>query len=175
MSAAPFEAGQRAARGLVPVATVLLGVLLGAIPYGVPGLPAIMPALGLAGVYFWTLHRPHLVPSGAVFLIGLFQDALLGGPLGLSALTLLLVQGFIANQRRFLHDKSFALTWFGFAIAAPGAFALAWLIACLYFLTLLPLGPVAVQASMTIGFYPVVAWLLAHLHRRLFPPLGAHP
>lgn len=173
MTGAPVEAPWRAARGLVPVATLLLGVLLAAVPYGAPGLPAVMPALGLCGVYFWTLHRPRLVPSGAVFLIGLFQDALLGGPLGLSALTLLLVQAFIANQRRFLHDKSFALTWFGFAIAAPGAFALAWLVACVYFLTPLPLGPVAVQAGMTIGFYPVVAWLLAHLHRHLFP-LGAH-
>ena len=50
MSGAPFEAAWRAARGLVPIATLLLGVLLGAVPYGAPGLPAVMPALSLAGI-----------------------------------------------------------------------------------------------------------------------------
>ena len=97
----------KALRGSVPVLTLLVGTVIGAVPLGIPALNFVAPFYALAGVYFWTLHRPRLVPRVAVFGIGLIQDGVTGTPLGLSSAVLLLAQSFVLGQRMFLARKSF--------------------------------------------------------------------
>ena len=166
----PQEALQLLSKGLrgsVPVATLLVGILVGATPLGIPGLASVAPFYTLAGVYFWTLHRPRLVPRSAIFVVGLVQDAVLGAPLGLSSAVLLLAQAFVLAQRLFLARKSFWMTWLGLGVTAAGSCAAGWLIACIYETAFLPLGPVALQIAATILIYPALATLLASLQNRL--------
>lgn len=166
----PQEALQilsKALRGSVPVATLLVGILVGATPLGIPGLASVAPFYVLAGVYFWTLHRPLLVPRSAVFAVGLIQDAVLGAPLGLTSAVLLLAQAFVTAQRRFLARKSFWITWLGLGVTAAGACAAGWIIACAYEVEILPLAPVFLQIGATILVYPALATMMASLQNRL--------
>lgn len=68
------------ARELMPFALTLGLILVGAIPFYVPGLQSVAPSLPFIAVFYWTLHRPDLMPAAAAFLIGLFQDVLSGAP-----------------------------------------------------------------------------------------------
>lgn len=161
------QLASKAVRSSVPLLTLLAGILIGTTPIGIPGLARVAPFYALAGVYFWTLHRPRLVPRVAVFGVGLVQDGALGAPLGLSSAVLLLAQAFVLGQRLFLARKSFWVSWLGLAVTALSTCAAAWLMACLYETAILPVAPVLVQIAATILAYPAIAGLLAALQHRV--------
>ena len=94
------------ARNLTPVALTLVLVILNVVPTHIPGIARVLPVLPLISVFYWSIHRPHLVPAPAVFLIGLFQDGLTGAPMGLHALIFLAVQGVVLFQHKFFMGKS---------------------------------------------------------------------
>ena len=147
------------ARRAVPFALTLALILLSALPWPLPGAVAVSPLPALAAVYYWSVHRPELMPPLAVFLLGLVQDALGGGPPGLAALVLLLVHGLTRRWRRHVQRAPFALAWSGFILAAAGAGAASWLAASLYFLTPVWPKPLIVQFTLNACLYPALAWM----------------
>ncbi len=150
---------------LIPTLTAVVFVLVGVVPAGVPGFSTVTPLLSVAAIFFWVVTRPNFMPPAAVFGIGLLQDVLSGGPIGLWALTLLLVQYFSLSQRQFLVGQSFVLGWIGFASIVIGAAFLAWIAACVYFDVLLSPMPVLVQSALTVLVYPAIALILISLSR----------
>ncbi|MBT3171084.1 MAG: rod shape-determining protein MreD, partial [Rhodospirillaceae bacterium] len=94
-------------------------------------------------------------------------DLLTGTPLGLSALVYLLVQVILNSQRTFFHGKPFLVVWWGFSLVMPGIALVSWIIASLYFNTLVPPMPFVIQAVLTILLYPLFAVLLSALHRHM--------
>lgn len=153
------------ARGLSPFAFTVLLVMIGMVPIGVPNFAPIMPALGLIAVFFWLVYRPDLMPAWAVFLIGLIQDLLGGGALGVGVFVLLVVYAALAGQRRYLAQASFFLVWLAFLPVAAGAFVLTWLFNSLIADALLDTGPAAFQYLSTAAFYPCVAWIFLQAQR----------
>ena len=75
-------------RSFVPFLVTLMLAILMALPLRLPALSTIMPAFTLIAVYYWAVHKPHLMPLWAVFLIGLVQDLLSGEPLGVAIIVL---------------------------------------------------------------------------------------
>ncbi len=153
------------ARNLWPVALTLVLVILSQIPVRLTDSTPVVPALAMIAVYYWTIHRPDLMPVWAVFLIGLFQDLLGGGPMAIGILTLLAVQAMVASQRRFFASASFFVIWLVFLLFAAGAQALLWLLASAYAGLALEPGPVAFQYLLTIAVYPCLAWIFAQAQR----------
>jgi rod shape-determining protein MreD len=70
------------ARSISPFFVTMVLVLLSLVPLRIADLSPIVPALALIGVFFWSVHRPDLMPIWAVFLIGLVQDILTGSVIG---------------------------------------------------------------------------------------------
>jgi rod shape-determining protein MreD len=157
----------RTSRGLVPAVTILLMLVVSLVPLSLPYFSQVAPAVTLIAVFYWTIYRPDLLPPVAVFVLGALQDLIVGTPLGMSALVLLLTSGFVSSQRRALIGKSFAIVWLGFAVTALGVALLSWVAASLYFLTLVRIVPVLVQGAVTVALYPLFAWCLNQVHRRL--------
>jgi rod shape-determining protein MreD len=147
------------------IAVVLAMVI--AVPLQLPHIGAVAPSLTLAAVYYWAVYRPDLFGYGAAFCLGLFTDLMTGAPLGLSALVLVAVQAVSVTQRRFFLGKPFHILWWGFALIAPVAMLLAWVLASIYQGTLLAIGPVLLQAVLTVALFPAVAWLLGRCHALL--------
>lgn len=156
-----------AVRGLTPfIVTVSLAVLT-VIPLRIPDFAPVTPALTVIAVYYWSIYRPDLLPMAAVFGVGLFQDALAGMPLGLTALVLILVQYVVIAQRRFFHSKTFLVEWWGFLLVAPGAALVSWLLASLYFGVLVAPRPLGFQLLLSIALYPCLAWLFTRIQHYL--------
>jgi len=145
----------------------LMLVLMGAVPIGAPFIGPVLPAFGLIAVFIWATHRPDLMPHWLAFLIGLLQDLVIGGPLGLNALVLLVVQAICSTQRRFLAGRPFILGWLGFSLIALPVGLAQWLIACAYLTALVPIRDSLIQATVTIALFPVVAAPLMLLAQRL--------
>jgi rod shape-determining protein MreD len=154
-----------AARNLSPFVFTLFLVVVAMVPFKVPGLSAIIPSLGLISVYFWVIHRPDLMPAWVVFLIGLIQDLLSGGQLGVGTMVLLLVWLAIAAQRRFFSTGTFMLIWAVFVLVAAGAQLLIWSFNCLIIGALLDARPLLFQYLTTVAMYPCIAWLFVQVQR----------
>jgi rod shape-determining protein MreD len=157
----------RSVLAIVPLLATVVLVLLGAVPTQLPGFESVTPVLSLAAIYFFAIYRPSILPAPAVFGIGLFQDALLGLPFGLSALVLLGVYGVIVVQRNSFRGRPFLIAWAGFAVVMPVAMAVTWAVVSLFSGTLVPPLAVVFQALITIAVYPIVNVVLAALARLL--------
>lgn len=153
------------ARNLLPALLALSLVVVGLMPLGVPELSPVLPALALVAVYYWAVHRPDLMPVWAVFLIGLFQDLLTSGPVGVGVLTLLLLIALVEGLRRYLLGAGFVAIWIVFALVSAAAFAASWILTCLLEARLIDVQPVLFSYLTTLAVYPCLAWLFAQLQR----------
>ena len=88
-----------AARWAFPATCTILLMLLTETPLGIADQAALLPAVTLACVYFWSLFRPAAMPPPVVFVIGLLLDLLGYLPLGVGVLTLLVVHGLALRWR----------------------------------------------------------------------------
>lgn len=154
-----------AARAATPSLVTLALIALGVVPLRLPEFAAITPAFTLMAVYYWTMYRAELMPAPAVFGIGLIQDLLSGGPLGVNAFVLLVVHGAVMTQRRVLMRRPFALGWVGFAAIALLGFALNWLAMTVLNLTVFSPLAASVQYAMTVMLYPPFAGMFVAVHR----------
>lgn len=153
-----------AVRNLTPSLLTLFLVILGQLPFALPGQAAVTPYFVLMAVYYWGLHRPDLLPVVAVFTIGLLQDALEGEPFGVNAFVLVAVYWFVVTQQRFFRGKHFLTVWWGFALVAlMGALARWGLVSILRGTAIAPWA-LAFEFLLTVALYPVLtlAFTLAH-------------
>lgn len=155
------------ARRMLPVAITLALAIAAAVPIHVPGLGEVAPEVTLISIYYWTIFRPDLVPTPAVFAIGLVQDVLAGTPLGVNALVLLLVFAVVLGQRRFFLGKSFLVMWWGFLLVVTGASVCTWMIlSSLDGVIINPL-PAVFEGLVTVAVFPVLTWLFIRSQQAL--------
>ena len=65
-------------------------------------------------VYFWVLRRPQSLGYGYIFLSGIISDVILGFPLGINALSLLVVASVAAYVRVLTVRISLINDWISF-------------------------------------------------------------
>ena len=160
-----------AARQVVPVSITLALLFLGMVPLHVPGFSQVMPGFAMMAIFHWGIYRPGLLPQSAVFLLGLLQDIFLGTPLGLHSLLYLGVYGTVTFQQGFFYDKSFFVIWLVFAMVSGAAMILGLLLISLVNAGFVAPGPAFFQYFLTLGFFPVVSWLLSRTHRLVLEDL----
>lgn len=146
------------ARSISPFFVTLLLILMALVPLHISDLSAIVPALALIGVFFWSVHRPDLMPIWSVFLLGLVQDVLSGGVIGPGIVGLLVAHALVVWQHRFFLAASFAVIWSAFLLVAAAALTVTWLLTCIAMTKFLDPGPVFFQYLVTLAFYPCLAW-----------------
>jgi len=146
------------ARSISPFFVTLLLVLVGLVPLHVSDLSPIIPALTLIGVFFWSVHRPDLMPIWAVFILGFVQDLLAGGVIGPGIIGLLIAHALVVWQDRFFLAASFAVVWCAFMLVAAAALTVTWALTCIAMMTYVDPDPVFFQYLVTLAFYPCLAW-----------------
>ncbi len=156
-----------AARLSFPACATILLMLLMEAPLGIPGQPAMLPAVAVVCVWFWSLVQPACLPPPVVFGIGLIMDMLGYLPLGVGVLTLLCCHGVAVALRRQLAQRGFALIWLAFVPIAAGAAFMIWLLVMLLTFTLLSPAPALFQAALTIAMYPALAVPLGAAQRSI--------
>ena len=153
-----------------PLLSSLVLVLLGSMPLYIGHVGSVMPQLGVAAVFYWTIYRPDLMTYSAAFAVGLVADVVSGAPLGSTTLAVLVVRRIVLAQRRYLIGKPFQVLWTGFLLAALAAAAISWCTASLYLLHFIDVGPLLVRTMMAMVLFPPVAWLLARCQMMLPMP-----
>lgn len=160
MKPTPWQRLDGLARRLTPFGLTLVLVLVSLIPSHVPGFARIVPMLGLMSIYHWAIHRPDLLPPIAAFAVGVLHDFLTGLPVGVTAVVFLAVHAVLATQRRFFVGKHFAVMWMGFVLVAAAAAVASWGLVSAYYVRLVDVSAPMHQFLITVGAFPLVAWLL---------------
>jgi rod shape-determining protein MreD len=161
-----------ALRSVTPFFMTAALILLGAMPIVMPVDWPITPAFGLMAVFYWSVYRPDLLPALAVFSLGVLQDLISGGPLGLSAIIYLGTYGIVLNQRKIFLGKPFAMSWWGFMMVAIAGSAVRWLLSSILAGQLLEIHRMVTELGATIVLFPLAVWLFVATHRRILPQIA---
>jgi rod shape-determining protein MreD len=153
----------------VPTVATLVLAMLSVLPLRFPNYAAVAPLLALAGIFYWTIYRPDLLPPTAVFLCGFVLDLLSGGPLGVSSLVFLLARVVVLPQRRFFVDRLFPFVWGGFTLLAAGAITFLWGLGSTLTGFMLDMRAASLQWVLTVACFPAVAYLLMRVQRAFVP------
>lgn len=154
-------------RQAAPLALTVLLAVLSAVPIGVPGYSAVVPGYTAMAAFYWAVFRPDLQPPFSLFLIGVLQDILVATPLGMTALSLMVVHGLAVSQRRALLGKPFVLAWLGFVVILALSAFIVWLLASILELQPVAPEPAVFQYLVTVTLFPVVAWVFVRVHRHV--------
>ena len=88
----------------LPFLVGLFCVFLTFVPIGsIVGIE-VAPAFALMAVYYWAAHQPETFPPYAVFAVGLLQDLLSAGPIGLWAAFML--RGSVSRHAKILVTRN---------------------------------------------------------------------
>lgn len=152
---------------VLPVATTLFAAVISVLPIKIPGYAALTPMFILMAAYHWTIYRPDLLPPVALFAIGLSEDLLSGSPIGVNALTLLLMRSAVLGQRRYFINRTFPFVWSGFTLLTAAVMLGLWALHCLIDLSLLDFRSTVIRAALTIATFPLASFLLGRAQRAL--------
>jgi rod shape-determining protein MreD len=148
-----------------PVVLTLFLVLVGAVPTHVPLLAQAMPALPLVAVFFWAVRRPDIMSPWMILAVGLFQDILLGAPLGSGPISMLVLYAAVESSRKLLTDDNVAAHWLVFFIAMALAVTALWAWSTLIDWSWLPIGPAVVLYVSALVWLAPVTWLMTQVQR----------
>lgn len=157
----------RLLKAAAPTLLGLMGVIVLALPIRLFEGFAPTPLIPLVVVFFWSVYGPDYLPPASVFFIGVLQDLLTGGPLGLWAVVYLVTQFVVLSQRSYFLGREQKVVWIGFAVVAAGASMILWLVMSLMSGALLPFFALAAQMAATVLIYPLFGMAFRQLHRRV--------
>ena len=162
-----LEQLERGARQFSPFLVSVVLTTVTALPFHIPNYGQVAVNVALIAVFYWSVHRHDLFPAYAAFGLGLWQDVLVGAPVGMNALLLLFASGAVAVQRTFFADKSFAVIWWCFSLVAIAMSTASWAVASALNALFLDPAPALFQAALTVAAFPFVAWFLAQVQHAL--------
>ncbi len=151
----------------VTLSIIFVLLVLSAFPFPFWGLGEIRPAFLLIAVYYWAVFRPQMLSPAGAFAAGLALDLVSAWPLGMNALSLLVVQWVVKSQRNFLLGQNFMVIWFSFALVALLSGILQWAVFSLLELHFMSIRPVLTGILMTAVVYPLIAMPLFRINRTL--------
>lgn len=151
---------------LVPALGVLFGVVMAAVPWGLPHHATFILPLVTMALIFSGAARFHVpMPAWLAFLAGLTMDMLTAGPLGYWSLIFLLAHSLARLNQRFNPGAGALELWLAFAVAAALVVAFGWGLASLYFVRVIDGWPMAAGVGVAVAAFPLVDALLAWLCR----------
>ena len=148
--------------GLLPFLVAAFGFLLTTIPFFPP--IALVPDIGLALVYLFSLYRPTQLPVWTTVPLGVIADALLGYPMGAHALALPILALAVEYVDTLSKRTNWVLDWLLFVPFMALAEVMLWLF-CRFAGPEVPLSPFMTQGLATVAVFPFVAFLFVSFQR----------
>lgn len=133
-------------------------------------VPFIDPEKGrqaflLAGIYFWTLARPSVLPAVLVFTLGFFLDLIFGGLMGMNTLCFMILTYIVRGQRRYLLGQSWHVLWAGYIVAVAVYYGFQTLVYSLYAFELPDFLALGLDVLISALIYPVLLPFMFGLNR----------
>ena len=119
-------------------------------------------------IYYWSLKKPDSIGYGLIFVTGLFNDAVVGLPIGISALAYLLICGFSAYLRNITLRPSLSKDWFFFGFTILVVNSVIYVIISLFFNVQILYESVLVNILFTFLFYVIFSNVFDYYQKLVF-------
>ena len=119
-------------------------------------------------IYYWSLKKPSSIGHGLIFITGLFNDAVVGLPIGISALAYLLICGFSAYLRNITLRPSLMKDWFFFGFTILVVNSVIYVIVSLFFNVQILYESVLVNILFTFLFYVIFSNVFDYYQKLVF-------
>jgi len=156
-------------RFMATFAVLFCLLVLSAFPFKIGHFGEIRPSFILMAIYYWAIMRPSTLPPAAAFAVGIVVDLMGAFPLGLNALTFVVVQWVTRAQRKFLLGQSFVVIWMGLMLVTLGAGLLQWLLYSVFnwHFDLSSIIPILMSVVMTSAIFPLIVLPLSAFNRSM--------
>ena len=119
-------------------------------------------------VFYWSLKKNESLGYGFIFIAGLFNDAVVGLPIGLSSLSYLLVCGFAAYLRNITLRPDLIKDWLFFLMTICVTNSLIYFLIVVFFKVNLNYLDYIFNIIFTFLFYLVIAYIFDIYQRFIF-------
>ena len=119
-------------------------------------------------VFYWSLKKNDSLSYGFIFIAGLFNDAVIGLPIGLSSLSYLLVCGFAAYLRNITLRPDLFKDWLFFLMTICVTNSLIYFLIVVFFKVNLNYLDYVFNIIFTFLLYIVIAYLFDIYQRFVF-------
>jgi len=108
-------------------------------------------------IFYWSLKKTETLGYGLVFLAGLFNDVVIGLPIGISSFGYLVICGFAGYLKNITLRPSLLKDWLFFLITISVVTSLMYSILVLFFSVKLDYNNILVNLLFTFLFYVIFA------------------
>jgi len=147
------------------IVSLVLALVLYTAPSSVGGLPDLTPSLPLIALYIWAVRRPWFVSPPVILLVGLLQDLISGGVMGVWALAYLAAFA-IARPRSDEGAADLVPLTVRFVVLSLLAFGFAWGVGSAAIGVPAGVMPLITEAIVTILVFPMLGWVFARRKER---------
>ena len=119
-------------------------------------------------IFYWSLKRIETLGYGYIFIAGLFNDVVIGFPVGISSLTYLVICGFAAYLRNISLRPSLVRDWFYFLFTILIANSINYLLLVLFFEVEVNYYLIASNILFTFLLYYIFGYLFDVYQRLVF-------
>lgn len=140
----------------LPSLLALFCVLCGFLNAGFLPLPEFAPLTTLIFLFYWACYWPRLMHPIFVFVIGLLEDCMSGGVIGIRSLLYLIIYSLVLSQRRLILKEPFPVVWIVFAVSSAFYVAASQLFFRLFEETFYFSSAPLLQWMITVAAYPLI-------------------
>ena len=119
-------------------------------------------------IYYWSLKRSGSIGYGLIFFSGLLNDVVVGMPIGVSALSYLLICGFSAYLRNITLRPSLIKDWFFFGFAILVVNSVGYVTMNLFFDIEIIYADILVNILFTFLFYVIFSNVFDYYQKLVF-------
>ena len=110
-------------------------------------------------IFYWSLKKSGSLGYGLIFIAGLFNDVVVGLPMGVSSLTYLLICGFAAYLRNITLRPNLIKDWFFFLFTTALLNSLNYILLTLFFSFKISYEESLFNLFFTFIFYIIFAYI----------------
>jgi rod shape-determining protein MreD len=141
------------------VISILLSLIFYSAPLRIANGPDLMPMLPLITLFIWSTVRPRFIPPIVIFIVGLLNDVLTGGVLGIWALAYLTALTIARSRDEDGPTREFGPVWIRFIVVLAIAMPVAWGAGSLAIGQLAPVRPLLIESVASGLMFPLLALL----------------
>lgn len=163
---APVERGDVGSGLIGFVLTMLLALILNALPSHFGGGVDLAPSLPLIALFIWSVRRPWFISPPVLMIVGILQDLLAGSPMGIWAIAYLISFTVLRIRDTDGAGGEVGPLSLRFALIALMAFAATWIAGSITIGAPVAVGPLIAEGLITILLFPLFAWAFARRKER---------
>jgi rod shape-determining protein MreD len=148
----------------IAICSIIFLILINSVLKPPSGYSFIAPSLPVAGIIFWLINKNELLNDYNIFVIGLFNDFVLGTPLGSSCILYYLVKLFVSFLHKRFNKKNFYLNSIKVIISFSIYFSLVYTFIIFYYKNYPSISYFFMNYLLTIFIFPIISiifnWIL---------------